>query len=195
MPKSKIKEFSPVIKDGEQSSYINKHENTMYPHNIEFVNGDKGIVDSSKQNPTWNTYSEYTYNIQPNGKYPNRIFGMKEVKMKNAGGYNDPDSIKQTVMSVCQSAAISLVKILKIEYSKKTKEDAALAFYSWVIAEGSRDRNEASLRWNAIIRAVETIELLDADLVHKAIQGKNVLSLVIQIASEDMNLLKSILNE
>lgn len=111
MAKSKIKSFSPIIKDGVHSTW-SKDGKTFYNFTLEFENGDKGQASSTHSTPKWGIGKEYTYDISTNEKGYTNIRGLKAADyVPVAGGTrNDPEENKSIAYQVSYQAAIDYMK-------------------------------------------------------------------------------------
>lgn len=111
MAKSKIKSFSPIMRDGVHSTW-SKDGKTFYNFTLEFENGDKGQASSTHSTPKWGIGKEYTYDISTNEKGYTNIRGLKAADyVPGAGGNrNDPEENKSIAYQVSYQAAIDYMK-------------------------------------------------------------------------------------
>jgi len=143
----------------------------MYDFNIEFNNGDKGVV--SGKTPMEYTYpigTEVTYTVK---EYVNgfaKIGGVKKVQAayggSNASGggtafkssYNDPTIVSKMAMSVSMRLAISLAIALNANLDSYDIYIKYVNFiYNWVIKKGL-ERDTCSNRWYSLEQAIELVQ-------------------------------------
>ena len=101
MAQSKLKSFSPVIREGVHSNYTNTY-GTFYNFLVEFENGDSGSTSSKSTTPKWKIGDEYTYDVAEVNGYKN-IKGMKPV---NGFGGGKVDTVGMTVGNAISNAVL-----------------------------------------------------------------------------------------
>ena len=80
--KSRIKTLTPVMYNGVHNTFTNDY-GTFFTFNVEFENGDYGILSSKKQEGNWKVGSQYTYDVVVNGQYVNiRNIKPAEIEKK-----------------------------------------------------------------------------------------------------------------
>ena len=148
---------------------------TNYYYDIEFDDGQVGQFSTNKpdgQQTKFKVGEETKYILKKVSKKGTQMLD-KFTEDKPQGRYGDPTVNERTAYSVCWSAAIksmNMFKKKKIADGEKmkglTEEDidqVTIFYWNWVKKEGMDKRDESSIRWNAIMNAVEAIELIEID--------------------------------
>lgn len=163
--KSTIKSVSPIIgQDGKQASYTNPKFGTVnYDYNIEFENGDKGKVSSTKEGtytyPVGKevTYTKLVYNNKP-GAEPFVIINSVKPLNEFGGGksnYNNPETVIKMAKSIAFEKAINVFEALGKEPTNFEQLQTVADYFSkWIIEKGS-DRDVCSNRWYSLEQAIK----------------------------------------
>lgn len=175
--KSKINKLIPHLKNGIHETYPSKYNanELNYKWDIEFDEQDEngnnvnGIVVSKSVNFKYKIGQIVTF------KYTRNQYGIMFTELKatdipqqqsfQKSTYNDPKEISETAMSVCQSAAGKMYELTNKKGKDENIQVVAKKFCDWVVKDKTINRHKASLRWNAISRAVEMIKIRDEKIV------------------------------
>lgn len=163
--KSTIKNVNPIIgQDGKQASYTHpKFNTTNYDYIIEFENGDKGKVSSTKEGTyTYPVGKEVTYtkNIYDNKPGVEPFIIINNVKPLNEFGgskstYNNPENVIKMAKSIAFEKAINVFEALGKEPTNFEQLQAVADYFSkWIIEKGT-DRDVCSNRWYSLEQAIK----------------------------------------
>lgn len=123
---AKLISFEPVLENGVHKSYTTAH-GTFYNFIVEFDNGDKGSTSSKKQQPSWKTNEDYTYEKVQNGNYTN----IKSMKPVNGFNSKTPQSNAGFALSYAKDYAVANISVGK-EFKGEHIIALANVFKAWL---------------------------------------------------------------
>ena len=168
MAKGKLKSFTPIMKDGQHSSW-SKDNKSYYNFTVEFDNGDKGQASSTSTTPKWKIGDEYNYEINTNDKGYTNIRGMKAADFVPGGGYskNNPEDNKNIAYNVSFDCAVKYAqwKIRKQMAPEPNLKDVAkiAAYFRESLVPHIEDKQKFISACSAMKMAVA---VADGDIVY-----------------------------
>lgn len=164
---STITKYEKRVVEGVHRSYTSQMGKKMWSFNIEFSNGSKGECSSTKEDGSYKVGDIVTFD-SVEGQYGTRISNIKKVQ-SNANqqvaksSYNDPQTVKEIALSVCQSCSIK-----QFEYQMKEPKEVedlnkvAKYYQAWCIKDIAESdpkyRDKVSRRYYALQQAIECMK-------------------------------------
>lgn len=173
-----ITKYEKRIVDGMHRSFTTQR-GKMWAFNIEFSNGTKGECSSTKEEGSYKAGDVVTFDAAE-GQYGMKISNIKKVQ---TGGntnivkstYNDPQTVKDIALSVCQSFAIKQFEFQMIEPKKLEDINAVAKFYqAWCVKDipesDPKYRDKVSRRYYALQQAIECMKFPSHGLIKETIK-------------------------
>lgn len=172
---STITKYEKRVIDGVHRSYTSQMGKTMWSFNIEFSNGTKGECSSTKEDGAsgYKVGDVVTFDATE-GQYGTRISNIKKVQSNGnqtiaKSSYNDPQTVKDIALSVCQSCSIK-----QFEYQMKDPKEVddinkvAKYYQAWCIKDIAESdpkyRDKVSRKYYALQQAIECMKFPSLNL-------------------------------
>ena len=172
-----IVKYEKRIQDGVHRSFSTQRGN-MWAFNIEFSNGTKGECSSTKEEGSYKAGDVVSFDAKESN------YGMKisNIKKVQTGGntnivkssYNDPQTVKDIALSVCQSCSIKQFEYQMKEPVPVTDINKLAKYYqAWClkdIAEADpKYRDKVSRKYYALQQAIECMKFPSLSLCKEKI--------------------------
>lgn len=173
-----ITKYEKRIINGEHRSYSGQ-KGKMWSFNIEFSNGTKGECSSTREEGAYRVGDVVTFETSE-GQYGTRVSNIKKVQANGntnivKSTYNDPQTVKDIALSVCQSSAIKQFEFQMIEPKKLEDINTIAKFYqAWCVKDipesDPKYRDKVSRRYYALQQAIECMKFPSHGLVKETIK-------------------------